>query len=209
MAFLNFNGLKQYNKKIKEYIEEKTKKLNDIDLDKLATKDELALKANKDELFSGDYKDLTNKPVIPDTTNLATKTEVTTHTGNTNVHVTPAEKNKWNDKLDSSDLNGYAKTTDVNASLNTKVDKVIGKSLISDAEISRLARVDNYDDTDIKNKLKTKADKSDLFSGSYNDLTDKPVIPDTSNLASKIELRNHTDDTTIHLTCQQLNKHMF
>ena len=152
----------------------------------------------------------------PDITNLATKSELTNHTDNTNIHVTSAEKSKWNAKLDNTDLKDYAtkayvtdeivkatsggtvdltpyaKKVDVNASLDTKVDKVTGKSLISDAEISRLAHVDNYDDTSIKSsitninsKLDTKANKSELFSKSYNDLTDKPVIPDISNLATQ------------------------
>ena len=37
--------------------------------------------------------------------------------------------------------------------LSKKVDKVEGKSLISDTEIERLSKVDNYDDTDIKLNL--------------------------------------------------------
>ena len=86
-------------------------------------------------------------------------------------------------------------STDVNSALNTKVDKVTGKSLVSDTEIERLKNVDNYDDSNIKtsitninSKLDTKANKSELFSGSYNDLTDKPTIPDISNLATKTEV---------------------
>lgn len=47
------------------------------------------------------------------------------------------------------DLSGYATKEE----LNTKVDKVEGKSLIDDTEIERLANVDNYDDTEIKEKL--------------------------------------------------------
>ena len=43
--------------------------------------------------------------------------------------------------------------------LNNKVDKVVGKSLISDSEIERLANITNYDDTEIKNLLNSKADK--------------------------------------------------
>lgn len=35
----------------------------------------------------------------------------------------------------------------------------------------------SYDDTEIKNQLANKADKTELFSKSYNDLTDKPTIP--------------------------------
>lgn len=97
--------------------------------------------------------------------------------------------------------------------LDTKVDKVEGKSLIANSEIERLANVDNYDDTELRNLIDTKSDtthnhdtqyaskssehihdnknaldkvtdskviewdnKSD-FSGSYEDLTDKPTIP--------------------------------
>ena len=237
MAFLNYDGLKRYDKKTKKYIEDKIKKLNDIDVDELVTKAELDTKANKSDIFSGDYNDLTNKPNIPDTANLAAKTDLTTHTNNANIHVTSAEKNTWNAKLDNSDLEdyatktyvtdeiakastggtidltGYAKTVDVNSALSTKVDKVSGKSLVDDTEISRLALVDNYDDTNIKSsitsinsKLNDKANKTDLFSGSYNDLTDKPTIPDISNLASKTELKNHTDNTNIHITTAERTK---
>ena len=42
--------------------------------------------------------------------------------------------------------------------ISGKVDKVEGKSLISDTEIARLASVDNYDDTDIRTELANKAD---------------------------------------------------
>lgn len=39
--------------------------------------------------------------------------------------------------------------------IGNKVDKEIGKSLISNAEIERLAGVENYDDTEIKKKIDT------------------------------------------------------
>ena len=45
-------------------------------------------------------------------------------------------------------------TKDVIADLlDNKVDKVVGKSLISDTEINRLATVTNYDDTSVQNKI--------------------------------------------------------
>lgn len=43
----------------------------------------------------------------------------------------------------------------------------------------------SYDDTEIKNQLANKANKSELFSKSYNDLTDKPTIPSVDGLASE------------------------
>lgn len=48
--------------------------------------------------------------------------------------------------------------TEVNAALANKVDKVSGKSLISDTEIARLANVDNYDDSQVKTDIKANAD---------------------------------------------------
>lgn len=56
------------------------------------------------------------------------------------------------------DLSGLASKDD----LNTKVDKVTGKSLIADTEIERLKNVTNYDDTEIKNQIKSKASISDM-----------------------------------------------
>ena len=204
MAHLNYDGLKRYDKKTKEYINDKIKNIKDIDVDKLATKDDLDTKADKTELFSGDYNDLTNLPVIPDSSSFATKTEVVTHTDDANIHITSDERTKWNAKLDNSaltpyatktyvtdevnkatsgitvDLTPYAKKVDVNASLNNKVNKVVGKSLIDDAEIARLATINNYDDTDIKNTINNKANTTDLTA--------------------------HTSDTDIHVTSNEKTK---
>lgn len=58
--------------------------------------------------FSGDYKDLVNKPEIPegaDISHLATKVELSkakgelvTHADNSNIHVTPEDRGKWDSK---------------------------------------------------------------------------------------------------------------
>ena len=48
--------------------------------------------------------------------------------------------------------------TEVESALSGKVDKVEGKSLISDSEIARLANVTNYDDTQVKADIAKKAD---------------------------------------------------
>lgn len=50
-----------------------------------------------------------------------------------------------------------------------------------------------YDDTEIKNQLANKADKSELFSKSYNDLTDKPTIPSVDGLASEEFVREEIE----------------
>ena len=173
-----------------------------------------------------------------DLTGYAKKTDLNAHTSDTNIHITSAERNKWNNKAETSDipsltnyatktyvsdeiakaatsgtvdLTGYAKTVDVNASLNTKVDKVTGKSLVSDTEIARLKNVDNYDDSSIKtsitninSQLNKKANKSELFSKSYNDLTDKPTIPSLDGYATKTyvtdEIAKAATSGTVDLT---------
>ena len=56
------------------------------------------------------------------------------------------------------DLSGYATKDD----LINKVDKETGKSLIADSEIERLSKVSNYNDTEIKNTLNSKANASDI-----------------------------------------------
>ena len=56
------------------------------------------------------------------------------------------------------ELRGYVKTADLTTELNKKVDKVAGKSLIDDTEITRLASVENYNDTAIKADIAKKAD---------------------------------------------------
>lgn len=120
--------------------------------------------------------------------------------------------------------------------LDTKVDKVEGKSLIANSEIERLANVDNYDDTELRNLIDTKSDtthnhdtqyaskssehihdnknaldkvtdskviewdnKSD-FSGSYEDLTDKPTIPvvDVNKVYVDEQLSNKSDINHTH-----------
>ena len=48
--------------------------------------------------------------------------------------------------------------TQINNLKNDKVDKVSGKSLLDDSEIARLATLKNYDDTSIKNDIKTVSD---------------------------------------------------
>ena len=89
--------------------------------------------------------------------------------------------------------------------ISGKVDKVEGKSLVLNTEIERLATLENYNDTEIRGLIEGKADenhthegyltehqdishlatKEELFSGSYNDLTDKPTIPSIEGLATE------------------------
>ena len=99
-------------------------KLDASALDAYTTTDDLnsalALKANKEELFSGNYNDLQNLPVIPDTSNFATKGQLDDHINNAIIHVTTDEKDTWNAKLNSADLTVHTNNTEIHVTANDK-----------------------------------------------------------------------------------------
>ena len=177
---------------------------------------------NNKSTFDGNYNSLTNKPTIPTKTSqlnndngfitsipseyvteteLSSKGYLTQHQSLEGLATEEYVKNKIAEAQlegEDIDLSGYA----VKGDLEKKVDKVEGKSLISDSEIVRLATVKNYDDTEIRNTLNNKANASELhshtnksvldnitsskvnewnnkstFDGNYNNLTNKPTIP--------------------------------
>lgn len=76
-----------------------------------------------------------DKTAIPDISDLATKNEL---------------------------ASGLSTKADISL-LNSKVDKVEGKSLISDSEISRLATVVNYNDTELRTEIATKANADTVY----------------------------------------------
>ena len=221
----------------------------------------LANYVKKTDAFSGDYNDLTNKPNIPDITNLAKKTEVTTHTDNTSIHITSSERTLWNtvsNKADKSHTHtksqitdmptklsqftndsGFITSADVDTSKNhTHSNKAALDGITSDlitkwnnkAEISDIPSLTNYatktyvtdeiakvstsgtvdlsgyaKTADVDTKLANYVKKTDAFNGDYNNLTNKPTIPDTSNLATKVELNNHVGSTK-HITDDERTK---
>lgn len=57
--------------------------------------------------------------------------------------------------------------------LENKVDKVYGKSLISDTEITRLSNVRNYDDTGVKSTINTHTEQIQQLNISNNNKVDK------------------------------------
>lgn len=56
----------------------------------------------------------------------ANASDLTAHTGNTDIHVTSSQKQAWDNKLDSEDLEGYA--TDVDLALKANAADVYTKS---------------------------------------------------------------------------------
>lgn len=100
------------------------------------------------------------------------------------------------------ELKSYVKTTEINTALENKVDKVAGKSLISDTEITRLASVDNYNDTAIKADIAKKADTTTVnaaLEGKVDKVTGKTLSTNDYTNAEKEKLAglSNYDDTNI------------
>lgn len=73
--------------------------------------------------------------------------------------------------------------------IDTKVDKVEGKSLVDDAEIARLAGVTNYDDTEVKAAIALKQDK---LNGSEFVTIDNNVVSLTDMVVNYAYDNTHT-----------------
>lgn len=100
------------------------------------------------------------------------------------------------------ELSGYVKTKDLTTELNKKVDKVAGKSLIDDTEITRLASVKNYDDTAIKADIAKKADATAMstsLAGKVDKVEGKVLSSNDYTTAEKEKLAglSNYDDTDI------------
>ena len=182
--------------------------------------------ATKEELFSKDYNDLTNKPTIPSIDGLATKIYV----------------NEKIEKIDvTSQLGDYAKKSDIpvvptniSAFINDKgYITEIPSEYVTEMELDAKGYLTEHQD------ISGKADKTELhshtnkmvldkitsdkvqswdnkstFDGNYNSLTNKPTIPtktsqltndsnfltqhqDISHLALKSELHNHSNKSVL------------
>lgn len=109
---------------------------------------------------SGSYEDLSNKPEIPSVEGFAKTTDIPTKVSelenDSNYLSSIPEEYVTETELEAK---GYLTE---HQDISGKVDKVEGKSLISDTEIARLASVNNYDDTDIRTELANKADTTSI-----------------------------------------------
>lgn len=107
--------------------------------------------SNKPTLFSGSYNDLTDKPTIPSVDGLASETYV---------------QNAVSDKATTTYVDN--KVADLVNSAPTTLDTLgeVATAIQNNATVVEA----------LNNAIGNKADKTELFSGSYNDLTDKPTL---------------------------------
>ena len=114
------------------------------------------------------------------------------------------------------DLTEYATNVELNhvkselankadtSSLNGKVDKVEGKSLVDDSEIARLATLTNYDDTEVKNLIATKANSADVYTKTESDAKYLTEHQSLANYATKEELSLKANSSDIPTKTSQL-----
>lgn len=133
---------------------------------------------NKPTLFSGSYNDLTNKPTIPSIDGLASETYVQ------NAVADKATTNYVDTKV--ADLVNSAPTTldtlgelatalQNNSSTVEALNSAIGTKANA-SDVTALTTRVTTTESNITSLQSNKADKTELFSGSYNDLTDKPTL---------------------------------
>ena len=120
------------------------KLINEIGLDNIST-------------FNGDYNALKNLPVIP--TKLSELVnDLQLENGNNNIEIGITENdvivlinNAIENKADKQQLEDMEKN--FAALLSSKLDVIEGHSLMADSEIERLSKVDNYDDSELRDMI--------------------------------------------------------
>ena len=169
-------------------------------------------KADADTLYAA-KSDLNSKADISDVptntqfNNLAG--EVANKADKTSVYTKTEADEKFATNIELNQvLSEYATNVELNhvkaelankadtSSLNGKVDKVEGKSLISDSEITRLATVTNYDDTEVKNLIATKANSADVYTKTESDAKYLTEHQSLANYATKSEIPTATSQLT-------------
>lgn len=133
---------------------------------------------NKPTLFSGSYNDLTDKPTIPSVTGLASETYVQNAVADkaTTSYVDTKVANLVNSAPTTLDTLGELATALQNNSgtVETLNNAIGNKANASD--VTALSSRVTTAESNITSLQSNKANKSELFSGSYNDLTDKPTL---------------------------------
>lgn len=127
-------------KELSDAILKQNTTIGSISTDISGIKNTLNSKADKSELFSKDYNDLTNTPEIPSIEGLATQTWVEQQ-----IQAIP-----------EVDLSAYALRTDI-PDVSKYVEKVEGMGLSSNDYTSsdklKLQSLNNYDDTEVRSEL--------------------------------------------------------
>ena len=163
--------------------------------------------ALKSELFSKSYDDLTDKPTIPTKTSelindshfLTEHQDISGKADADHIHEEYALVDHKHEEYltEHQSLEGYAKTTDLpNVSNFITMSEVEAKKYLTQvpSEYVTESELNNKGYLTEHQSLEEYALKSDLFSKSYNDLADTPVIPTaTSQLTNDSEFISRSE----------------
>lgn len=168
----------------------------------------------------------------------ANQTELDTHTGNSTIHITASERTNWNaakthadsahartdaTKVEKSSTNGnikingtetnvYTHPSGTNPHGTTKSD--VGLGNVGNFKAVSTVANQGLSDTEKSNARANIGAGTSSFSGSYNDLTNKPTIPSVGNGTITITQNgttkgtfttNQSGNTTIALTDTDTN----
>ncbi len=185
------------------------------DLDGLATEGMLEDYELKSEAFSGNYNDLTNKPVLAPVATTGNYNDLydkpTLFSGDYNdlTNKPTLFSGNYNDLTNKPDLSVYELKSEA---FSGDYTDLTNKPDLSVYELKSEAFSGNYNDltnkptlfsgnyNDLTNKpdLSVYAESADLAtvatSGSYNDLSNKPVLPDMTNYYTKTEVDDIVDN---------------
>lgn len=140
---------------------------------------------------SGDYNDLTNKPTIPDVSNLATKAEIADMETRSHAEATYATKQQVANKQDQLVSGTNIKTVNGQSLLgNGNIQIEGGGTITVDSELSTTS------ENPVQNKVITNAINGKQDAGDY---ALKSEIPDVSTLATKEELAAKLDTATYNV----------
>lgn len=140
---------------------------------------------------SGDYNDLTNKPTIPDVSNLATKAEIADMETRSHAEATYATKQQVANKQDQLVSGTNIKTVNGQSLLgNGNIQIEGGGTSTVDSELSTTS------ENPVQNKVITNAINGKQDAGDY---ALKSEIPDVSTLATKEELAAKLDTATYNV----------
>ena len=146
---------------------------SDVDISGLATKEELATKA--DTTHTHTLADVTDYEA-PDLSDYALKTDI------------PSTEGFVTEESLSTTLEEYAKSEEI-----TEYDDTALVERVDNVETVLESKADVTDIPDVSNFVEKEEGKG-LFSGSYNDLADKPTIPSVEGLVSEETLNTTLAD---------------
>ena len=152
----------------------------------------------------------------------ANATDLATHTGDSTIHITSAERTKWNDAATNSHTHANKAVLDTitaidkelsETSNNLVVNSAITK-VIEDNEKITSASLNDLNERKLDASAYTPTDLSDYYkkeetSGKTDLDTALGLKANTSDLATKAnttDLRAHTDNSSIHITSDERTK---